>query len=94
MIEGLAHKARRRGVAVYLTGTAPGLRRELLSHGVRPPLVRYARDIDSATATARRRSPARRPPDAGYSSLSVGRAFSCPQFSSPMRPTRSICVSR
>jgi SulP family sulfate permease len=55
MIEGLAHKARRRGVAIYLTGTTPGLRRELLAHGARPPLVRYAKDIETAVQVARRR---------------------------------------
>ena len=33
MIEGLAAKARRRGVAVYLSGAAPALRRALLAHG-------------------------------------------------------------
>jgi sulfate permease, SulP family len=55
MIEGIARKARRRGVAVYLTGTTPPLRRELLSHGARPPLVRYAPDIARALAAARSR---------------------------------------
>ena len=55
MIEGLARKARRRGVAVYLTGTTPALRRTFLSHGVRPPLVRYLRSPDAARAAARRR---------------------------------------
>ena len=55
MIEGIAAKARRRGVAVYLTGTSRELRRELLSHGARRPLVRYARTIDDALAAARKR---------------------------------------
>jgi SulP family sulfate permease len=55
MIEGLAAKARRRGVAVYLAGADPGLRRDLLAHGARPPLVRYAPTIESALAAARRR---------------------------------------
>ncbi len=55
MIEGLAHKAHRRKVAVYLSGASPSLRRELLTHGARPPLVRYAASIESALAAARRR---------------------------------------
>jgi SulP family sulfate permease len=55
MIEGLAAKARRRGVAVYLTAAAPAMRRELLTHGARPPLVRYAPSIEAALAAARRR---------------------------------------
>jgi SulP family sulfate permease len=55
MIEGLAAKARRRGVAVYLTGAPPALRRELLAHGARRPLVRYAPTIDDALDRARRR---------------------------------------
>jgi SulP family sulfate permease len=55
MIEVLAAKARRQGVAVYLSAAAPGLRRTLLAHGARPPLVRYAPDIGAALAAARRR---------------------------------------
>ena len=55
MIEGLAAKARRRGVAVYLSGAAPDFRRALLAHGARPPRVRYARTIEAALAGARRR---------------------------------------
>jgi SulP family sulfate permease len=55
MIEGLARKARRRGVAVYLTGTTPALRRTFLTHGARPPLVRYVRSVEGAVEAARRR---------------------------------------
>lgn len=55
MIEGLAHKAARRGVAIYLTGTTPELRRAFMTHGARPPLVRYTRSIDRALDMARRR---------------------------------------
>ena len=55
MIEGLARKARRRGVAVYLTGTTPALRRTFLTHGARPPLVRYVRTVEAAVEAARRR---------------------------------------
>ncbi|MBB5221083.1 SulP family sulfate permease [Amaricoccus macauensis] len=55
MLEGLAHKAKRRGVSVYLTGARQDLRRELLTHGLRRPLVRYAESIEAGLATARRR---------------------------------------
>ena len=65
MIEGLAAKARRQGVAVYLTGAAPALRRELLAHGARPPLVRYAATIEAALAAA---AAARRADAGGYAS--------------------------
>jgi hypothetical protein len=41
-------------VTVYLTGTTLGLRRELMTQGARPPLVRYAAGIDAALARARR----------------------------------------
>jgi SulP family sulfate permease len=55
MVEGLARKARRQGIAVYLAGASPKLRRDLLAHGARPPLVRYAPSIEAALAAARRR---------------------------------------
>lgn len=53
MIEGLAHKARRRGVALWLTGASHDVRRVLLTHGLRKPLVRYARSVDDALAALR-----------------------------------------
>jgi SulP family sulfate permease len=52
-IEGLAHKAARRGVEVYLTGTTHDLRVDLFAHGLRPPLVRYARRIEDAVRKAK-----------------------------------------
>ena len=52
-IEGLAHKAARRGVGVYLTGASAGVRRELAAQGVRPPMVRRAPSIDRALADIR-----------------------------------------
>ena len=55
MIEGVAHKAARRGVAVYVTGATPALRRTFLANGARPPLVRYAGTIEAALESARRR---------------------------------------
>lgn len=62
MIEGLAHKAHRRGVTVYLTGTTPGLRRELLKQGARPPVARYAASVEAALELARRRGLVLEPP--------------------------------
>jgi SulP family sulfate permease len=51
----VAARARRRGVAVYLAGAAPNVRRELLAHGARPPVVRFAPGNEAALAAARRR---------------------------------------
>lgn len=53
-IEGLAHKARRTGVQVILTGAAPGVRRDLEAHGVLPPLVTFADRIEDAGSVAGR----------------------------------------
>jgi SulP family sulfate permease len=47
-LEGLARKAAKRRVRVVLTGTNHGVRQELFVHGVKPPLVRYERSIDTA----------------------------------------------
>lgn len=41
LIEGLVHKARRRGIEVMLTGTTHELRRQLFAHGLKPPVVIY-----------------------------------------------------
>ena len=54
MIEGIAAKAARQGVAVYLTGTAPALHRQLVAHGARPPHLEFAASIEAALAAARR----------------------------------------
>ena len=40
MIEGLAHKAHKRGVALWLTGANRDIRRLFLAHGLRRPLVK------------------------------------------------------
>ena len=48
MIEGLAHKAHRRGVALVVAGASPAVRRTLLRHGVRAPLAHYAADVARA----------------------------------------------
>ena len=48
MIEGLAHKAQHRGVALWLSGAGRDVRRALLAHGLRPPRVHYAGTVDDA----------------------------------------------
>ena len=53
-IEGLAHKAARRGVKVILTGTSHTLRQELFNHGLKPPLVGYERTIEVGLHKLRR----------------------------------------
>lgn len=50
MIEGIAHKAHKHGVALWLTGASRDIRRVFLTHGLRKPLVRYATTIDEALA--------------------------------------------
>lgn len=52
-IEGLARKAVRRDVKIYLTGTSHEMRKDLFAHGVKPPLVRYASRIEDAVKKAR-----------------------------------------
>lgn len=52
MIEGLAHKAQRRGVVLWLTGTNRDMRRMLLTHGLRRPLARYAATVEDALQRA------------------------------------------
>jgi SulP family sulfate permease len=54
MIEGLAHKAHRRGVGLWLTGASRDIRRVFLTHGLRKPLVRYAATVDDAVAALQR----------------------------------------
>jgi len=49
-IEGLAHKAEHNGVRLILTGASPQIRKILLSHGARPPLVQYDRTVEDALA--------------------------------------------
>jgi len=53
VMEGLAHKAARRGVQLYVAGAAPEIRRVLLTHGVRPPGTRFATGIADALAQHR-----------------------------------------
>jgi sulfate permease, SulP family len=52
-IEGFARKAQRHHALLYVAGALPAVRRSLLMHGVRPPDVRFAANLDDATAAAR-----------------------------------------
>ena len=52
-IEGFVRKARRNGALVYISGTEPGTRRVLLTHGIRPPQVHFAAKLEAAMAAAR-----------------------------------------
>ncbi|MEQ3626186.1 MAG: SulP family inorganic anion transporter [Tateyamaria sp.] len=53
MIEGLTHKARKRGVAIWLTGASREIQRVFATHGLEPPAVRYATTVDKAVAEMR-----------------------------------------
>jgi len=48
VMEGLAHKAGRRRVMLFVSGANTDVRRSLLTHGVRPPAVHFAATIDDA----------------------------------------------
>ncbi len=52
-IEGFVRKAQRRGAKVVVAGASPAVRRNLLIHGLRPPRVRYKRELADAIASAR-----------------------------------------
>lgn len=53
MIEALAHKARKRGTTLWLTGAGRDIRRALLTHSLTRPLARYAATVDDAVAACR-----------------------------------------
>lgn len=53
MIEGLAHKARKRSVALWLTGASRDIQRVFVNHGLTRPLVHYAPTVDDALAEVR-----------------------------------------
>ncbi|MCW3476658.1 SulP family inorganic anion transporter [Limobrevibacterium gyesilva] len=55
-IQGFARQARRHGAAVYLAGARPAIRRVLLTHGVRPPLVRFRSTLSDALSAAHRKA--------------------------------------
>ncbi|WP_322417231.1 SulP family inorganic anion transporter [Mesorhizobium huakuii] len=50
VIEGAAHKAQRAGVRFIISGASPQIRRTLINHGVKRPLVTYAASIGDARA--------------------------------------------
>lgn len=50
MIEGLAHRAHKRGVALWLTSASRDIQRVFVTHGVKRPLVHYAAGIEEALA--------------------------------------------
>jgi SulP family sulfate permease len=52
-IEGFARKAQRKGAAVFIAGAPPAVRRALLAHGLRRPLVRFRSSLPDAVAAAR-----------------------------------------
>src|SRR4051794_1063856 len=51
-IAGFVRKARRRGAAVYVAGAKPPVRRLLLTHGLRPPELRFRSTLAEAVASA------------------------------------------
>ena len=51
MIEGLAHKAHKRGVSLWLTGASQEIRHVLVTHGLREAFVHYAATIEDAVAS-------------------------------------------
>ena len=53
MIEGLARKAHKRGVALWLTGASRDIRRVFLTHGLKKPLVHYAGTVEDAVVAFR-----------------------------------------
>ncbi|MBX3529108.1 MAG: SulP family inorganic anion transporter [Rhizobiaceae bacterium] len=48
VVETSARKAKRKGVAFFVAGARPAVRRVLFAHGVRPPLVKYATSTQHA----------------------------------------------
>jgi SulP family sulfate permease len=53
VIEGLARKAHRRGVTLHIAAANPAITRTLQAHGVRPPEVDFAADVEAALARSR-----------------------------------------
>ena len=52
MIEGLARKAHRRGVTLWLTGASRAIRRAFITHGLKRPIVHYAATVEDALAAS------------------------------------------
>lgn len=53
VMEGLARKAERGGVRLYVAGASPEISQSLAKHGVKPPAVRLAASIADALASCR-----------------------------------------
>ncbi len=53
-IQGLARKLAGRDIKLVLSGTSRPMRRELFTHGVKPPLASYERTLADALSKARR----------------------------------------
>ncbi|WP_445501748.1 SulP family inorganic anion transporter [Microvirga sp. G4-2] len=51
-IEGFVRKSQRHKAAVYIAGARPSVRRVLLTHGVRPPRVRFKPTVAEALVSA------------------------------------------
>jgi SulP family sulfate permease len=56
MIEGLARRARKRGVTLWLTGASRDIQRVFVTHGLKKPLVRHAATVEAAVAAIGRDS--------------------------------------
>jgi SulP family sulfate permease len=57
-IGGFVRKAQRRHAVVYVAGAKPSIRRVLMTHGVRPPHVRFKPTIADAVGAANARASA------------------------------------
>ncbi|MEI9983680.1 MAG: SulP family inorganic anion transporter [Aliidongia sp.] len=53
MLEGFVRRMDRRGAAVFVSGARPAVRHVLVTHGLKPPQVRYKPNIEVARAAAR-----------------------------------------
>jgi len=56
VLAGAVRKAERAGVEVFIVGASPAVRRMLMTHGVRPPHVRYEASVEDAVQAARQGS--------------------------------------
>ncbi|MDW6021216.1 SulP family inorganic anion transporter [Mesorhizobium sp. BAC0120] len=53
-LEGFVRKATRRGATIHISGASRSVRRVLLTHGMRPPRVRFRRTLAEALEEARK----------------------------------------
>lgn len=65
VMEGLARKAMRRDIRLYVTGARPDVRAVLLRHGIRPPHVGFHRTIEDAIEAETSLAPHATPVDPG-----------------------------